>query len=156
MTQLQDDKNIVGVSVNTNAITLLEAQKRLFLWQKRIADMFNVDYADMPRSIYIPLQDLKNIVDGFNQLGNNNYNVTGARLYLTFDSTDNVNISGVVVPVGTSKDNLQPHDIIIDVNNPDNLHPVIGPDTLISVYDFTLPCPPLGECSGSSSLLGQQ
>lgn len=154
MNTLAENKKTDVPDITTNSITLLDMQTRLFLWQQRLEKLFHVKYAEIPKSIFIPLEDMKNILDGFAKL--TEYDITGARLYLTFDDPHTVSVTGVMVPVGSKKGDPVEHDIVIDVNDPDNVNPDLGSDTYISAYDFTLPCPPMGNCIGISPLFGQQ
>jgi|GEM_PF-4736120 len=102
-----------------------------------------------PLSVQIPTTDLTNIVNGLAQL-TNSYVVLSARLYLTFDPGDSNYISGMIVPYGYPTNGVKSDsaDIILDVNDPENPNPDLGPDSYITAYNFTMPCPPLG-CDGS-------
>lgn len=139
------------MNITGNALKLIDAQDRISDWRNRMKDLLGIPPEETPQSVFIPIEDLRNIIEGFAAL-EAEYTVTGARLYLTFSGADSNYISGILVPTGHAADQpiFGPHDdIIVDVQTGSKDH--IGPDTHISAYDFTRPCPPLGDCTGASA-----
>ena len=136
-------------------IPLEDAMIRTAVWRYNISKLFTppgagegeLPCSDIPKSIFINYEDVKQIVDDYAKAG---YPISGVRVYFTLEN-DNLgggyHIDGVVVPTVSVNTGISQYnqDLIIPVPLPTDTD---GAATGVSIYDFTNPCPPY--CEGTS------
>lgn len=132
--------NILGES----RISLAEAMNRTNYWREAIKPLFANNYDQLPRSFYIPFEDIKALADLYPD-------AAGARAYFTLPSPGfkrGEGVSAVLVPVVIDAEGIY-RDMIIpsDSQGQDPSAPDPGE---ASLYDFTKPCPPC--CDPESEL----
>lgn len=128
-----------------NVLTLEEAESKTNYWREAIKLYYNEDQI-IPRGFFLPLEDLKQIVDDYTSL-----NLDGIKVYLTFDEPRDINkpmsneIKGIIVPVkienGIYKDIIEPVQ-----------QAQASAAKVYSIYDVSQPCPPC--CDKISPLFG--
>lgn len=116
----------------SQTISREDARSRVRKWLDVIGSLplFKKDPDSIPRAIYIPLKDLKQLLEAYPE-----DDVKGVRVYFGLDVLPGEPVtpsalSGLMVPVLFKGDKHHDH-IIEETENPNET----------SIYDFTTPCP---------------
>jgi hypothetical protein len=129
--------------INVPTIPVDEAVDRVTRFRDQL--IVQVPESNIPRAVFIPINDLLAIIDSYNALGADGADVnklSGVRAYFAVKETDADlpdDVTAVIVPV--DKDGK---DIIYQDGNGS------GEDEKTEIYDFTQPCPSV--CDPSSPL----
>src|SRR5580693_2097039 len=68
-----------------HALTLEQAQRKLWEWQTVMKHDLGLDYEQCPRSVYIDLAEIQNLLTTYSLASSTErYIMNGARLYFTF------------------------------------------------------------------------